>query len=63
MKNFRIPNWLLGFALFYVILQVITLELPQRDERDVMPRLFSQGGIDDIVKQNQLLSNCYRRVA
>ena len=55
MKNFRIPSWLLGFALFYVILQVITLELPQRDERDVMPRLFSQGGIDDIVLQNKLL--------
>ena len=55
MKSFRIPNWLLGFALFYVILQVITIELPQRDERDVMPRLFSQGGIEDIVLQNKLL--------
>ena len=55
MKNL-LPNWLLGFAFLYVVLQIITLELPQREERDdVMPRLFSQGNIEDIVKQNQLL--------
>ena len=55
MKNL-IPKWLIGFAFLYVILQIITLELPQREERDdVMPRLFSHGNIEDIVKQNQLL--------
>ena len=55
MRNL-LPNWLLGFAFLYVVLQIITLELPQREERDdVMPRLFSHGNIEDIVKQNQLL--------
>jgi len=55
MRNL-IPQWLIGFAFLYVVLQIITLELPQREERDdVMPRLFSHGNIEDIVKQNQLL--------
>ena len=48
MRNL-LPNWLLGFAFLYVVLQIITLELPQREERDdVMPRLFSHGNIEDI---------------
>ena len=51
MRNL-IPQWLIGFAFLYVVLQIITLELPQREERDdVMPRLFSHGNIEDIVKQ------------
>ena len=49
MRNL-IPQWLIGFAFLYVVLQIITLELPQREERDdVMPRLFSHGNIEDIV--------------
>ena len=42
MRNL-LPNWLLGFAFLYVVLQIITLELPQREERDEIPRLFSYG--------------------
>ena len=42
MRNL-IPNWLMAFALFYVLLQIITLELPE-DERgnDKPPRLLSE---------------------
>ena len=42
MRNL-IPNWLIAFALFYILLQIITLELPE-DERgnDKPPRLLSE---------------------
>ena len=46
MRNL-IPKWLIGFAFLYVILQIITLELPERDRGDEMPRLFSQGSIEN----------------
>ena len=54
MKNL-IPKWLIGFAFLYVILQIITLELPERDRGDEMPRLFSQGSIENIVLQNETI--------
>ena len=54
MKNL-IPKWLVGFAFLYVILQIITLELPERDRGDEMPRLFSQGSIENIVLQNETI--------
>ena len=54
MRNL-IPKWLIGFAFLYVILQIITLELPERDRGDEMPRLFSQGSIENIVLQNETI--------
>lgn len=54
MRNL-IPKWLIGFAFLYVILQIITLELPERDRGDEMPRLFSQGSIENIVLQNEIV--------
>ena len=54
MKNL-IPKWLIGFAFLYVILQIITLELPERDRGDEMPRLFSHGSIENIVLQNETI--------
>jgi len=54
MKNL-IPKWLIGFAFLYVILQIITLELPERDRGDEMPRLFGQGSIENIVLQNETI--------
>ena len=43
MRNL-IPGWLMGFALFYVLLQVITLELPEdkRGEDEKMPSIFGK---------------------
>jgi len=42
MRNL-IPGWLMGFALFYVLLQVITLELPEDERGDESPpRLLSE---------------------
>jgi len=42
MRNL-IPGWLMGFALFYVLLQVITLELPKDPRGDeAPPRLLSE---------------------
>ena len=40
MKNL-IPKWLIGFAFLYVILQIITLELPERDRGDEMVLIFT----------------------
>ena len=54
MRNL-IPKWLIGFAFLYVILQIITLELPERDRGDEMPRLFSHGSIENIVLQNETI--------
>ena len=54
MRNL-IPKWLIGFAFLYVILQIITLELPERDRGDMMPRLFSHGSIENIVLQNETI--------
>ena len=54
MRNL-IPKWLIGFAFLYVILQIITLELPERDRGDEMPRLFGQGSIENIVLQNETI--------
>ena len=54
MRNL-LPNWLLGFAFLYVVLQIITLELPERDRGDEMPRLFSHGSIENIVLQNETI--------
>ena len=54
MKNL-IPKWLIGFAFLYVILQIITLELPERDRGNEMPGLFGQGSIENIVLQNETI--------
>ena len=41
MRNL-IPNWLMAFALFYVILQIITIEYPEDPRGDEKPpRLLS----------------------
>ena len=42
MRNL-IPNWLMAFALFYVILQIITIEYPEDPRGDEKPpRLLSE---------------------
>ena len=42
MRNL-IPNWLMAFALFYVILQIITIEYPKDPRGDEKPpRLLSE---------------------
>ena len=45
MKNYYL-NWFLGFALIYVIIQVVTLELPERDTQDKPPRILSENTVE-----------------
>ena len=46
MKNYYL-NWFLGFALIYVIIQVITLELPERDtDESNLPRILSKNTVE-----------------
>ena len=46
MKKFYIPGWLLGFAFLYMVIQIINLELPQRDTQDKPPRILSENTIE-----------------
>ena len=47
MRNL-IPGWLMGFALFYVLLQVITLELPKDPRGDEAPRRLLSEHLEQI---------------
>ena len=46
MKKFYIPGWLLGFAFLYMVIQIINLELPQRDTQDKPPRILSENTVE-----------------